>query len=368
MADKYSDLPDIEDGPQIFESSDVEENIISEVEGDQLDSDIDESTTKLGDVKQRFNRDFISGEITLCDFLGNISANLGSSGYKVRLVNETTDEKLARIARELEEIKLETDLKESGIENDDEVNRLVVVLEGQLNGREDVILNPYNTKIKELFKSEVVLKQKKSKGDIENRDAASKTTTSLTRTLEIESRINRIESILGEVNDSDSLSIQSQINELTRKANLVYNPEYHLKSLDDQIKRLNSGVEKYLSNRRLASIGKKGESTAIDEQSETENNKIKEIYQRIPDFDRMNSILPKIITRLKSLNVVHNELGGCITTITDFDKTLSELQFDIKKWDTSINDVNEKIDLHERQFEENKLEIEKWIKELESSG
>lgn len=376
--DKYTGLPDIEQGPQqVFESSDVEDEPIAlqEEAPSYADSDVDESTTDIVDAKKKFKHDFVTGE---WDFLGNIGNPLSSSGYKVILLNETVDEKLARITRELEEIKIASEGEAIESDKNKEIELLVALVErlsdknkSKENSNDNTkaleTISPYNKRIKEVF--DLTSEQLSFKLSL----VTSPVTTghvSPSAVLALEARIHDLETALGSPEEGMRQSIQGQITELERKANLVYNPEYHTKKLSEEVEKLNTNVEKYLANRRLAQIGgRSAPSSSITDQGrsgdEARNNKIDEIFSRIPDFDNVKAILPAVLARLKSLHLVHNELGSCVRTVTELDKTLGGIETEMVKWNKSVNEVNEKLDNQELEFDRNKQVIEQWVKQLE---
>lgn len=369
--DKYSGLPDIEQGPQqVFESSDVEdEPVIPSVEVQAVDSDVDESGTDVADAKRAFKHEFITGE---WDFLGNVG-NPISSGYRVVLKSETVDEKLARIATELQEIKLQADSAGGELVTDKNKFEEMVTLVEELsrNGTDsdakDIRMSaPYKKRVQEAF--ELASTQLSFKEDETYESSAIKADRVVLASaiLELESRIHQLEEAVGPGDDSKQ-SIQGQLRELGRRANLVYNPEYHTAKLSEEVEKLNANVEKYLSNRRLAQIGARTTPVAgnVGQEGDDRTIKIDEVYNRIPDFDKMKAVLPGVLQRLKSLHLVHAEMGGCTRTITELDKTLGSLESEIVKWDESVNEVNERLDKQDLLFDQNKQVIEKWVSQLE---
>ncbi|CAH2353942.1 nuclear migration protein Jnm1p [[Candida] railenensis] len=376
--DKYTGLPDIEEGPQqVFESSDVEDEPIALQEDAQsyADSDVDESSTDIVDAKKKFKHDFVTGE---WDFSGNVGNPLSSSGYKVVSLNETVDEKLARITRELEEIKIASESEAIESDKNNEIEFLVGLVErlsDKNKTNEDSneytkaieTISPYSKRIKEVF--ELTSEQLSFKSSLVSNPATTGYVNP-SAVLALEARIHDLETVLGSSEEGTRQSVQGQITELERKANLVYNPEYHTKKLSEEVEKLNANVERYLANRRLAQIGGRsvqGGSVVDQGQggAEARNNKIDEVFSRIPDFDNVKAILPAVLARLKSLHLVHNELGACVRTVTELDKTLGGIETEMVKWNKSVNDVNEKLDKQELDFDRNKQIIEQWVKQLE---
>lgn len=342
--DKYGDLPGIADGPQVFESSDVEEAPL--VCSDDAASDVDVAATSRADAVSAFERYVVADP---ADFLGHAGVALGDAGYGVAHVRETTKERLTRIARELEEIKAT-----EASDPTDDVDALVRTLEQMDTG--DAQVSPYGDRVQAAFDDASTQLARletlaRAHGPVQASSAV---------VLNLEARIDRLESVLG--TSSQTQSLQDQLDEVSRRANLVYSPEYHAKIVGAEVEQLNANVEKYLQNRRLAHIGRPlaeaSPPTPID-------LKIDEIFAKVPQFDKMANILPGILDRLKSLSGVHNEISNCVSTVAEIDNTLGDMRSDMRKWDAAINDVNRRLDEEQSAFDEIRRLIEARLGKLE---
>lgn len=382
MADKYQDLPDIDHESQdVFESSDIESDL--DISASQTtvqneeDSDIDQSTFSSKDAKKRFANDHLVGEVDIVNFLGDISKkSLFKNGYKVTAIDETIEQKLARIKRELEEIQLIKSKEE--VEQSDqepsEIDNLVSLLEElSVSDRKHEEINYYNQRIKEIFsniKVDTSEEQRNSKTDpIESSSA---------NILLLESKLNTIENLLGSeslqqlqnsIHKPRSKTIQNHLNDLTRKINIIYNPEFQLNKIKQEIRDLNKETERLATNRKLALITSKS-NNKYDQIQQTQQSrstfeqKVNSLYDRIDEFDNVNAILPSLLARLKSLHKIHADIGQTVSTVNGIDQVLESMKMDMSKWNESLDKVNQDLDNRRSIFEINKKEIEDRLNQV----
>lgn len=380
--DKYSDLPDIDEcSRDVYETSDVESDTDAPLDSD-TNPDIDNTKSDTKTARDRFHRDVITGEI---EFLGDIR-NRRSQGYSVALVDETREEKLARIRRELEELK-QTDGQETGGEAR-EIDELVVVLERLQNDTGPT--GYYEKRIDDIFKmdleaaSESTDNVKEGANVPENVPEGHTKQRSVPRgsrksgdipgkmigapeVLLLESRVHSLESVLGyDTVDQGSAprSIQNQINDLTRKINIIYNPEFEIGTINQQIRELNREAEKLATNRKLAQITSAGNQPVLSTNSTSLETKVSKLYDKLPEFEAVNAKVPFIINRLKSLHKIHADLGRTIDTVGGIDQMIEELKTDMVSWNRSLQKVNTDLDNQNELFEKNKTEVEKRIAEM----
>lgn len=371
MADKYTDLPGIDnESAEIFETSDVESDVelaISEPTAEN--SDIEEPQLDSNQARKKFNNDIIVGDPGVIDFLGTISTpSLRETGYRVSRVDETVEQRLSRIARELEEIKLVQLTKDSSKDEMDDCNNLVNTLEGLVRdsqASDSANLNQYSQRVQQAF-AQATEKIHAPTSASEPTEKHPLVDTSLV--LAMESRINNIESVVGTETTSSTRAsdskptLQNYINDLARKINVVHNPEYQLQTVRNEVALLNKEIETLNANKKFLDISHP--PAAVPGPEPHQNSKIDDLHKRIPDFDRINVSLPLILTRLKSLHSVHADLAYSIDTVKSLDQVLSDMKSDMAKWNNSIDNVNTKLEDHERQFGLNKDHVIQAIDEL----
>lgn len=331
--DKYEGLPDIGAGPDVFETSSVESNGEVGVEEDP-NVDIDTQGGDLAQARGRFTHEIVD-EI---DFLRSIT-RLG--GMKARHVNETTDEKIARIRREIEELRLEEALP---------VEETASLLQSIKD--HPTRLNAYHENVRTVFeqiKADFAkTKQEIASGQSKDLDV-----------LNFEARMNAIETALGPIPEASNTSIQNHLNDLSRKVNIIYNPEFELPKIKLLIQEINKETEKLATNRKLAQFSNP------DVELPDASDKIGALYAKLDDFDRVNATVPGLLSRLRSLHRIHADLGIAVSSIGTIDTTLASLKDDMRKWNESLNSINASLDSHNQTFETNRAALEERFKALE---
>lgn len=388
MADKYIDLPDIDhDSKDVFETSDIESDndIQTTVNETNVNSEIDNAKLDAKRSAEKFTNNIIVGEVDIVNFLGDLGTkSLLRSGYRVQNVVETVDQKMARIKRELEEIKLSQETAKDVVnENEHEelsnIDELVTLLESidSHNSGPDH-LNYYSEKLKHIFESINL--------DQDDTEPPSIELTEKNESLEIlslESRINDLETLLGSetlqelqqtVRAPKTKTVQNLLNDLKRKINIIYNPEFELGKIKQEIRELNRETEKLATNRKLAQLSSQNNSSnnnfknnsPIDTKSHRKNTfeqKIVTIFDRLDEFDNVNKIIPSLLIRLKSLHKIHADLGNTVGTVGQLDQTLNDIKSDMVTWNASLDKVNENLDQQNQIFDTNRLDIEKRLQE-----
>lgn len=355
MTDKYSDLPDIDySSRDVFETSDVESDPDDAPLENDANPDIDSSKADTKAARSRFSHEVISGEV---EFLGDIQY-CRLRGYNVSRVDETRDEKLARIRRELEEL---SGTEPENVSEQSGIDELLTVLESiQKN---EAPQGYYEKRIDDVLKTEIELSTSTN-----NPSKETKQSSGVPDVLLLESRINALETVLGADNISQlsaaPKSIQNQINDLTRKINIVYNPEFEINKINQQIRELNREAEKLATNRKLALIASSGGQQVASISSTSAEVKVSKLYDKLPEFEAVNATVPSIINRLKSLHKIHADLGRTIDTVGGIDNTIEALKKDMETWSQSLQKVNQDLDKQNELFESNKAGVEKRIEEM----
>lgn len=373
MVSKYKGLPDVDYGAQeVFENSDVEEER-HVPESPRSDPNIIQESLHRSEAEIRFGNDVVVGEAV--DFLGNVS--LGKFiGYNVARVDETRQQKLARIEQELSQLSLE--------EDDVQVKSLISMLDTIQNGKKEADRseqNLYGTKVKSLFD---LITNELHKSRVGSRDTNNNNNynndNNLVDTgviLELETKINSLETQIGPefFTEAFPTSIHAVIKELTRKTHIIQNPEYAIdivKEKIDSIKKENDILEtqtKVLNviqgnNNILKRLAGLGSDAGL---SETERTQLRQLCSRIPEFDAVNHTVPRIIERLKTLQRVHIDTTCCVNFVGELDLVVNSIMADMVKWDTSINKCMENLEAYEANFNTNKESILKQMDELEKA-
>ena len=358
---EYTNLPDIDENSQdVFETSDIE----SDVEVPSVPTPSEE--LDFMSARKRFEQSVIVDDMSNVDFLGKVSHGLGRSGYFVESVNETIAQKLARIARELEEIRLqESPDKDSLLEKDSKPDQgtlqQIGVLEKVLVSlKENSPHNFYGDRVdKALLDAHIEF-------SLVERVEPPKSATSVGEILALESRLYNVERLIGVEKEmltlkASSGSLQTSLNDLKRRINIIHNPEYYIQRVKQDINKLGEETEKLEARRKLLEITSTGEG----EQKEPLSLENDEIYTKLHEIDAINHVVPMLITRLKTLHLVHGDVANVVEVVSSLDETLDGIKADIVSWDTSINTLNSNLKEYETNFEINKGVITKRLDELE---
>ena len=373
MTSKYINLPDIDtESPQVFESSEIETEEALSHSSSNLEngSSIDSNDISTKQAKEKFSNVIIDEDDI--DFSGDASNSNANHGFTVRKVSETFEQKLARISREMEELKFETSA--STPQEKDRYDSLTTLLskitQSSTNDKmEGQKFNQHLARMNNVF-DELA-------SNIENMSLCLKKTVAKPRlvdtlaVLKLEKRIYAIENRIGEKYLGDcsfshkDTTIRSHIAELNRMANLIYNPEYNLNLLAGKVAEINSQYESLLSKERLLGVVQTdisyGQTTQIDND---ESAKIHELHQYMKEFEQINHTIPLILKRLKSLHSVHMDIANSVNTVDHIDNILNNMKMDMVKWNQSLDNVQSNVENSSQSFERSKGDISKSLKSL----
>lgn len=349
--DKYSDLPDIDNaGQEVFESSDVESELELPVKVPPIE-DVDNNSLDFQQSKDRFVHSEII-DTTSYDFLGNLSR---LNGYSVNQVDETIEEKLSRISRELEEIKLQ-DRTPTITNQVDQLQEFLNLLKNpqiQENSKASLI-RPEYIKIDSVF--EKIVPQQDS--------ITTKPTIDFQSLVSLEERLNSVETIIG-TNDS-SKPLNLIIKDLDRKIAIIDNPEYNFEVIRTEINKLEKELGTLEMKRKVLTLDENDDPAEQDTSRATVSKSIKidELYEKLPTINKYNALAPMLLTRLKTLNKIHHELENSVDLSGSIDQILQDIESDMKNWDESLNTLNQNMTNYEKNFEKNSISIQERINDL----
>lgn len=325
--EKYEGLPGIDTGvADTFETSDIDSDSDPEVIP-LSNEDIDTTPVDTDLIRKNLETNNLN---RIPNFSGDITTRLGYSGYS-NINQESIEEKLARIARELEEIE--------NVPQNSKIDRLKLWRD-KIDTKKDFDI--YTKELTSLF-DHLSIKEF-TKSDVTQSNQYPRVNNEI---LQLESKLNDLESYIG---GNRTNSIKDTLSDLTRKVNIIHNPEYKIDDVHDKIKELDKEYEKILAKRKLFDI----DSVEIEENS---NEKIDKLYENLPNFEKCNATIPLILKRLKTLHQVHSDLGNSVNIVKNLDSTLKKMDFDYNQWNDSLKIVNKTLSTYESSFDENKTVI-----------
>lgn len=357
---KAGELPDIDLGSQeVFETSDQEDETALDKNQNQVvggdggitttEEDIPEYDFDFDETRRRFLKSFITNN--RFDFSGTIENNGSESGYQVVDVEETTLEKLTRIQRELEELRLEDP---SSIEEVDKLDSLAKNMQHNAEKTEqgvfkqELSFDALNLKFKPNLDFDFELELPKLSNDVYSESRTQQLT-------DLESALCAIETQIGDFSLLDS-SIQFKFNDMVRRVQVMEHPEVSLNLVSDHIEQTLKEINKLELSKKAFGV----EKTPI-----AKSDKIDDLFQILPNLKTYASQTPILVDRLKSLSKLHNEMIEVTDFAKNIDQTLADTVEDFKKWDSSLKTLNDKIDLASTTFEENKNKLDSRMEEID---
>lgn len=321
-------LPDIgENG--VYETSDVDEPI-DLVEKNEHNSDIECDPVSIADSRANFAPRVLEASWTV-DFLGSANQNdLYSSGYRAASVKETPKARLARIERELLEIKDEL--------NDEDHQKCNLLHEyvTHANAREKNGHWNYVKEAFELCRPEVTTEN----------DQSTPTVIDHSYILALEEKITYLENAVG----SGNFNLSGVIADLRRKIEMASSTLFE--PLQENIKQLNVDLERLLEQKKQLNILTEDSFVESDDTS-----KFEELYNALPEINRTAAMVPGIITRLKSLSNVHADIGSTVLLSSTIDNVIQDMQKEMQSWKTSLQETNTNLEEYAKVFEQNKADV-----------
>lgn len=337
--------------PEVYETSDVE------LEPAELSSQVpkednnDIETAALSNpstVSGAFERFVLTDEVTIPDFSGSLAGSV--SGYSVRKSLESRPEKLARIGQELQDLA-----KELNRDEVEQLEQMLATLETTSSGRLG--------KLKQLAESYGKDLDEQSQGRVTSPEQPHLPVhTPDPRVLEIEKKILHLETQVGKFNLEKLL--HDHVAELKRRLDILGDPQIELGPVRQEIQTTTAALDKLNSSRRMAYLNASiGHSPDVAESPF--ERKIASLYARLPDMENAMTVVPSILSRLRSLHEVHVALANLATLVSGLDSVMAEVNQDLVLWTTSLDKVSTALDEHEKIFEKNRDLVEKRLLQLE---
>lgn len=328
-------IPDLAEGPEVYETSDVD-SIDFGPRADPIDhGDVQTDEINASQAREVFESDDVADIVGHVDFLGSTAhASLAQTGFDVRRRNESTKEKLLRIAAELRGIEAE----------DAEEKQQLAALQSQIDAQ--LVSKGKNSFVSE--KLEASLAQLSS---LVQPAAQEPILRSLQLGgLDIERRVAAVEVALGSQTTKYPKNLRNHIDDLERKVNALLDPQHELGELRAHMESLNKELETLMTNRRMAQLAL---DVPVPKSQTAFEGKVEKLYARLDDIDRALPVLPWTIERLRGLNHAHTNLAGAVETVGEIGTTLDSLERDMRQWNSDLDTVNHAVDQHAKNFEAN---------------
>ncbi|GME69872.1 unnamed protein product [[Candida] boidinii] len=357
--DYYSEeIPPV-DSVEVYETSDTEVSQFQDDNSNNRNDNNDENENKRNSIDESNLIVHDSREVFENEIISNINTDFNNySGYKTHRVNETYEQKLLRIANELQEMKLISDRETKSDQKQ--------VIEKLQDDATDLL-----SKLKNSSDIEIeTMSQKFTNIKLDNISSPKLVNTindSSSKLLELNKRLNDIENTVGlENNEIDPSSNKSQslqiiINDIYRRINIISNPEFSLNEVTLQVNDLNSKLEIYSRNfNRYLQDNKNEPLVSITDK------KIDLLYSKIKQLPNLKNLIELIINKLKSMNNLINNFELNVNFLDEIKENMNNLSIEINNWNEKLDNIDDNLNKNIKQFENNKIEIKNWIENLES--
>lgn len=332
-------LPDIGDDG-VYETSDVEEpfGVPGEVTNHR---DIDQDPVNVSESRNKFAPEVLEAS-WLVDFLGNAGRpSLNSTGYRARGQEENTRARLARIERELAEIKLEVEGEEI-----DKYSLMVQYVTERME-KQGADLNGHWMRVKQALDGTTMEVREETR----TQDPQELPVMGLdqSRILRLEEQITHMERMLG-----GAFNVQGVLLDLGRKVEMAAATLFE--PLEKKISELNEQLE--------AAKERKTRLRVLGEETSSTSGAISELFDSLPEITRTAAMVPGLVERLQSLAVIHSDVGEVVTVSSSVDEALLDIRSEMSRWRAALESTNENLQSFQNTFAQNKTdvmsELDRW--------
>lgn len=202
----------------------------------------------------------------------------------------------------------------------------------------------------------------------------------LLRTAEFESRLTFLEAALGlngsnmpDQGNTPSKPIIPSLSALDRQLQTITNVPNSLESAHSKARQLIKDAER-LERLRVANDDGatslpptgaliNGHASHIDTPQKA--SKINALYGTLATIDALSPTLPMVLERLRTLRALHTSAATASTALDDVEKRQAEQAAEIEQWREALQKVESYVKDGQSSLKENVEEVDKWVKELE---
>ncbi|KAJ8071565.1 hypothetical protein OCU04_001888 [Sclerotinia nivalis] len=422
---KYAELPDLDSAPDIYETPELTEDNSTAPTGrahSQSTSssydDFDEDDEELGGIsRSRLHPDearshFSPAQIDArdVDFSDRVTAKRKSykaSSRRHRKRQDGTEEfgdfsddddgeslerKLARLRREIEEVKEEygkrnlekKDTEEDGESIDgDDIASLSKLLDGISANQGDQFTSAGARLAKDLgtgIKANGPPQTSQGTGEPSTYTVTYAPTYqqshALAKAADFDARLALLEKVLGLNSTMDftssSIAVLPTLDILERQVSiLTESTPSSLDSISRRVRTLTQEAEKLEESRKSAKAAQDslrsagGEVAPEDGEDAEQISKINALYGTLPTIENLAPLLPSLLDRLRSLRAIHADAATASENLDRVEQRQAEMTNDIKKWQEGLEKVEEAIIRGETVIGGNMKVVEGWVKDLE---
>ncbi|KAH6675502.1 Dynamitin-domain-containing protein [Halenospora varia] len=144
-----------------------------------------------------------------------------------------------------------------------------------------------------------------------------------------------------------------------------------LDSISRRVRTLTQEAERLEETRKAAKAAQDalraaGGDIASEDGEDTEQmSKIHALYGTLPTIENLAPLLPSLLDRLRSLRAIHADAATASDSLDAVEKKQVEMAGDIKKWREGLEKVEEALKQSETTMGGNMKVVEGWVKDLE---
>ncbi|KAJ5781752.1 uncharacterized protein N7518_010235 [Penicillium psychrosexuale] len=451
---KYAGLPDLDPSPDIYETPDLtDEASTLPTTTIRTDSDHDDAGSNSDIDREGVNPDqarlhFMGAAVDARDVNFSDSISMKRQAYRSKSISrrrrrrredgveevgdlsdsedESLDRRLARLRREVEDLKVEmankndspdAEAEKPGENLGDGVAELSRALDN-LHASRGAASSSHSAAalLSQKLRPEThpaTDARRQSSGDTPRALQAPTASSAgiLTHAAAFDSRLALLESSLGVsstsnpfiadgVNDSTSRSVLPALDQLTSRLSALTGllvgtspaattpgvpnaapgmTTPHLEALSTRVRKLTTDAEALTAARRKAFEAAKAVHNARLASSDadivpaleasTDDDhaaKIQALYTTLPTIQSLHPLLPSVLERLRSLRACHAGAAHAADSLNELEKRHAEMASEIEQWREGLTTVEEKMQQGEAALRSNVETVEPWVRDLES--
>lgn len=184
------------------------------------------------------------------------------------------------------------------------------------------------------------------------------------RLIEADQRIAQLERIIGTAKVESPLVLSVQ--ECQQKLMLLTGSQKGLGAATAAIQQVTASLEQLRTvHQQLSQSMAYAKDIDLPPQL-VEVRKVDQLYEKLPALESQASLVPLILSRIKSLQAIHADARDAIDAIRDIDNTVQTLKTGMSEWMETLKSIETKIQDHINLSKKNQEQVESWVKNVES--
>ncbi|KAG5518946.1 hypothetical protein PMAC_002477 [Pneumocystis sp. 'macacae'] len=382
----------LDTGKDVYETPDLMEESLTQsyslsIEEETVNEDISSDKLNLGMAKNRFLKEQVNAEeVDFSERIGqkNARSYVTKNFHDYGVIEETVVEKLARLKRELEEVRDELNFKklQNGSTNDSSLNKSFADL-NELDLQASELQNKTNrsaiavlSKRLEEFNFLEPLNNEEKNNAMKVDDSLANQSLKYTFNYnpiskgkhkefdisDLENRLTLLEKSLG-INNMHSYILKAPIlptlSHLSKKITLLTSNQSYIDSITKKVKDLVTEME-VLSEKKSKMDPEVNESISVFQEQ-----KIDALYSSLETIESISPILPNLLDRLKALRTIHADAATVTTGLKDCTERQHIIQEELVELKETLERVEFVIKESKNTIQSNMKEIENMVKGLE---